>query len=146
MQYNELKGACHCGNICFVLEWPGPFDTIPARRCGCSFCQKHGGVWTSNDSAVLDVSVIDSSLVSRYRFGTETADFHVCSRCGCAPLVTSEIDGRCYAVINVNMLEGIERSALAESPTDFDGEDTGARLDRRKRNWIPQVRIRQLQS
>ena len=26
-------------------------------------------------------------------------------------------------------------------PTDFDGEDTGARLQRRERNWIPNVRI-----
>jgi hypothetical protein len=38
-------------------------------------------------------------------------------------------------------LEGIDLSALKRSPTNFDGEGTGERLDRRKRNWIRTVTI-----
>jgi len=43
-----IKGRCHCGNMVFELEWGGDPLEIPARACGCSFCVKHGGVWTSN--------------------------------------------------------------------------------------------------
>ena len=64
-----------------------------------------------------------------------------CARCGAVPLVTSEIDDRLYAVINVNVLEGIDPSWLRRSPADFEGETLESRLARRKRNWIADVRI-----
>jgi hypothetical protein len=57
------------------------------------------------------------------------------------PFVTSTIDGRLYAVVNVNTFEGIDRDAIARQMKDFDGEDTAGRLERRKRRWIPDVRI-----
>ena len=81
------------------------------------------------------------SLVSKYAFGTRTATFHVCSRCGAVPLVTSEIAGHLYAVVNVNVLENIDSSSLRRSPASFDGEDIEVRLARRRRNWIADVRI-----
>jgi len=46
-----------------------------------------------------------------------------------------------YAVVNVNTFEGVQQSALARTATNFDGEATGDRLERRKRNWIRTVRI-----
>ena len=30
------------------LTWDPDPKEIPARACDCTFCQKHGGVWTSN--------------------------------------------------------------------------------------------------
>jgi len=39
------------------------------------------------------VAVREPSHVSKYAFGTKSAEFHVCSACGAVPLVTSEIDG-----------------------------------------------------
>jgi hypothetical protein len=137
----RIEGKCHCGNIRYALDWPGEASEIAIRNCGCSFCVKHGGSWTSHRDAVLAAELRDASLVSKYRFGTATADFYVCARCGVAPFVASEIEGRLYAVVNVNTLEGIDLSALARSATHFDGEGTGDRLARRKRNWIPAVRI-----
>ena len=137
----NISGKCHCGNIAFDLEWEGDPPEIPARACGCTFCQKHGGVWTSNPKSRLAVRVADASQVSKYEFGTRTATFHVCARCGAVPLVTSEIDDRLYAVINVNVLEGIDPSWLRRSPADFEGETRESRLARRKRNWIADVRI-----
>ena len=137
----NISGRCHCGNIAFDLEWEGDPPEIPARACGCTFCQKHGGVWTSNPKSRLAVRVADASQVSKYEFGTRTATFHVCARCGAVPLVTSEIDDRLYAVINVNVLEGIDPSWLRRSPADFEGETLESRLARRKRNWIADVRI-----
>jgi hypothetical protein len=134
-----IDGSCHCGNIAFTLTWePDPAE-IPARACDCSFCTKHGGVWTSNPRGVLKVRVRQPSLVSKYAFGTKTADFHVCARCGVVPVVTSRIDGHLYAVVSVNAFEGVEASRLNRSPANFDGEGTDTRLARRKRNWIADV-------
>lgn len=137
----DIHGRCHCGNISFSLAWnPDPAE-IPARACSCSFCTKHGGVWTSNPNGVLDVRIGEPKLVSSYAFGTRTADFHVCARCGVVPLVTSLIDNHLYAVVNVNAFERIDASLLRRSPATFDGETEASRLARRKRNWIATVRI-----
>jgi hypothetical protein len=137
----QIRGKCHCGNIAFALNWdPDPVE-IPARACTCSFCVKHGGVWTSNPSGALEVIVKEAGLASKYGFGTRTAEFHVCARCGVVPVVTSLIDGKLYAVVSVNAFEGIDPSRLRQAPASFDGEGTGDRLARRKRNWIPDVRF-----
>jgi hypothetical protein len=136
-----IDGKCHCGNIAFELEWAGDPPEIPARACDCSFCAKHGGVWTSDPQSKLVVAIRDASLVSKYAFGSRTATFHVCSRCGVVPLVTSEIANRLYAVVNVNVLENVDPSWLRRAGATFEGEDVESRLARRKRNWIADVRI-----
>lgn len=136
-----INGKCHCGNISFSLDWPGEALDIPARACGCTFCVKHGGVWTSKPGARLNVRVYDPAASSRYAFGTETATFHVCSRCGAVPLVSSEIGNRLYAVVNVNTFEGIDPSLLHRATSNFEAEDVESRLLRRSRNWIDDVRI-----
>jgi hypothetical protein len=134
-----IKGKCHCGNIAFSLAWePDPAE-IPARACSCSFCLKHGGVWTSNPGGILEVVVKDPRLVSKYAFGTKTAEFHTCARCGVVPVVTSRIEGRLYAVVSVNAFEGVDPSLLRRAPASFDGEGNDTRLARRKRNWIANV-------
>lgn len=134
-----IKGSCHCGNISFSLTWDPEPTEIPARACGCSFCSKHGGVWTSNPNGSLKVAVRDHSRISKYSFGTRTAEFHICSSCGVVPLVTSRIDGRLYAVVSVNAFEGVEPSLLRRAAADFEGETEASRLARRKRNWIGRV-------
>jgi hypothetical protein len=137
----QIIGKCHCENIGYTLDWPGDGAEIPVRVCGCSFCVKHGGAWTSHRDAALNVKVGDASAVSKYRFGTGTAEFYVCARCGAVPLVTSTIDDHLYAVVNVNAFENVDRGSLARAPADFDGEATGDRLERRKRNWIRNVTV-----
>lgn len=137
----RIEGKCHCGNIGYVLEWPDDGTAITMRACGCSFCVKHGGAWTSHRDARLAVNVADAALHSPYRFGTATAVFHVCVRCGAVPVATSEIEDRTYAVVNVNTFEGVDPSSFKRSATNFDGETTGGRLERRQRNWIPDVRV-----
>ena len=136
-----IHGQCHCGNISFDVTWDGDPPAIPARACGCTFCVKHGGVWTSNPASRLTVDILDPALVSRYAFGTRTATFHVCSRCGTVPLVTSEIAGHLYGVVNVNALENVDPAWLRRSAADFEREDVDARLARRTRNWIADVAI-----
>src|SRR5205085_2265643 len=136
-----ISGSCHCGNITFELLWePDPVD-IPARACTCSFCTKHGGVWTSSPTGRLTVAIADAAHVSRYVFGTETAQFHICTKCGVVPVVTSDIDRNTYAVVSVNAFQGINRSLLKHASATFDAEDEQSRLARRKRNWIPSVQF-----
>ena len=134
-----LNGACHCRNISFVLTWePDPAE-IPARACTCSFCTKHGGVWTAHPGGSLRIRFEDPAKVSNYSFETRTAEFHVCARCGAAPVATSRIGGRLYAVVNVNTFENVDRSLLRPVSATFDGESEASRLERRTRNWIGDV-------
>jgi hypothetical protein len=55
------------------------------------------------------------------------------------PVVTSQIDGRLYAVVSVNAFEGVDPTRIWRAPASFDGEGTDSRLARRKRNWIADV-------
>ncbi len=134
-----LNGRCHCGNIEFTLDWPDDQPDIPARECSCSFCVKHGGVWTSNSGANLSVVLHQADLVSKYAFGTKTATFHICIRCGAVPIVTSEIANHLYAVVNVNTFENLDPLRLRRAASNLDGEDLQSRLGRRSRNWIADV-------
>jgi hypothetical protein len=137
----RIHGSCHCGNIQFELDWlPDPIE-ISARACTCTFCQKHGGVWTSCPDGSLLVSIEDASRVSRYEFGTRTAQFHVCATCGAVPIVTSDIDQATYAVVNVNAFEGVDRALIKQASATFEGEDESSRLARRKQRWIANVRF-----
>ncbi len=139
-----IHGRCHCGNIRFELDWnPDPTE-IPARACDCTFCTKHGGVWTSYPAGRLRVTTRRPPRVSTYAFGTKTAEFHVCADCGVVPVVTSRINERLYAVVNVNAFEGLDSGLLHRMPASFDGEDESARLERRTRRWIADVRIETL--
>ena len=137
----RIDGSCHCGNITFELDWAPDPAGIPARACDCTFCVKHGGVWTSDPRAALRVTLGNRDDVSLYAFGTKTAMFHVCRKCGVAPLVTSVIEGEMYAVVNVNTFDEAARKLLRPTPVSFEGEDEAARLARRKRRWIANVTI-----
>jgi hypothetical protein len=138
----EIQGKCHCGNIAYELLWPESGKMLAVRACGCTFCTKHGGVYTSHPDARLDARVADSNSVNRYVFGTKTAEFYLCTRCGVVPFVTSTIENVEYAVVNVNTFENVDQSELDSSVSDFDGEDIEARLGRRMRNWISRVTVR----
>lgn len=139
----RLHARCHCGNISFHLDWPGEPAQIQARACTCSFCRKHGGVWTSHPQAVLSVLVADPDEVHLYEFETRTAQFHVCRRCGVVPLASCRIDGRLHSVVNVNTFEDLPPGLLAVAPAELGGEPVDARLERRRRHWIGEVQMPQ---
>lgn len=135
-----MTGGCHCGAIRYELIWPLSSPEVPVRACSCGFCTKHRGAYTSHPEAKLE-AVVDDSLVSAYTFATGTADFLVCSRCGVVPFATSLIDGRLYAVVNVNTFDKDDELILTESISDFEGEAVDERLARRARTWISRVSI-----
>ncbi len=138
-----ISGRCHCGNISFALDWRPEPKEIPARACSCTFCTKHGGVWTSCPTGSLKVTVKEPARLAKYAFGTHTAEFHICSACGVVPVVTSRIDGRLYAVVSVNAFEDVDASLLRRASASFDAESEEVRLARRRRNWIADVEFTQ---
>jgi hypothetical protein len=77
-QTHRIAVGCHCGNLRLELKWPVGAEEMPARACGCSFCTKHGGIWTSHPAAQLMLHITDPAKATQYRFGTGTADFHIC--------------------------------------------------------------------
>ena len=134
-----ISGSCHCGNIAFALDWTPEPTGIPARACTCTFCTRHGGVWTSCPTGSLRIRVRDRASVSDYAFGTGTAAFHVCRACGVVPVVTSRVDGRLYAVVNVNTFDDVDLALLRRASSNLEGETEADRLARRARNWIADV-------
>ena len=135
----RITGSCHCGNIGFALDWRPEPTEIPARACTCSFCIRHGGVWTACPDGSLRVAVREPQRVSNYTFETKTAEFHVCAICGVVPIATSRIEGRVYAVVNVNTFANVPAEMLRRAPVTFDNEAESERLARRQRNWIGDV-------
>lgn len=140
-----IEGGCHCRAVRYALHWPvsegsETSPVIPARRCGCSYCTRIDGVWTSHPRARLVVRHDSNDELIKYRFATGTADFLVCSRCGITALVTCDMDEQRYAVVNVNTFDAHEgRFTLELSDSNFDGEVVGDRLKRRKARWIGTV-------
>jgi hypothetical protein len=139
--YRRINASCHCGTIRVTLDWPGSGPTIPVRACGCALCTKHKAAWTSHPNGRFRLHIADNSKVTCYRFGTKTADFHICLTCGVVPVATCVIEGTRYAVVNVNTFDNVDRSQLVEAAADFEGETAESRLARRRHNWTPEAAV-----
>lgn len=136
-----LEGACHCNAVTYTLEWPADAQSIPARRCACSYCSRFGGTWTSHPGARLEIRHPANQPPGRYRFETGTADFLFCSVCGVVLAALDDNGGGLKAVVNILTLSGRDSLEFDHSDSHFDGEATQARLERRARNWIGRVTV-----
>jgi len=119
-------GGCHCGNIHVLLRLSKPPEDNPVRTCTCSFCRSHNTRMISDPAGLFEVSADDWSLVERYRFGTRTADFLTCRRCG-------------VFIAAVSDLETAPRAVIEAAVHEFQGETLEARASRRAANWMPAV-------
>jgi hypothetical protein len=137
--FERFAGSCHCGNLRFTFDWPDFEPVIPVRACGCDLCSKHKAVWTSHPEGRFSLAVGDEDQLGLYRFGTKTADFHVCRACGVMPIATCHIASTRYAVVNVHTFDGVDRARFLERATDFEGESTKDRLGRRQQSWTPEA-------
>ena len=133
----EHRGGCHCGNISLGLRLSQAPAETRLRACSCSFCRAHNTCTTSDPKGSVEIRAADWFLVERYRFGTGTAQFLICRRCGVYVGAIGETAAGTRAVINTNCLE--DRAAFTQQPipVDHDGEATGDRLTRRAANWTP---------
>nr|WP_196815163.1 hypothetical protein [Photorhabdus temperata] len=55
------------------------------------------------------------------------------------PIVISQINGRDYAVVNVNTFEDVDPALLKYVSTRFTDESEQVRFTRRQQNWIANV-------
>ena len=131
------SGGCHCGNISVQLDLSRTPNQMPLRSCSCSFCRAHGTRTLSDRDGKAEIAVQDWSLTEKYRFGSRTADYVLCRRCGVYVGAVCETKSGLRAVINTNCLE--DRGAFSQAPAapDYDGESADVRLTRRAMNWMP---------
>jgi len=138
----RLSGGCYCGNITFDAAFTRAAGSIEPRACDCGFCSKHAAAWVSDPDGVLRLHARDAALVSRYRQGTETADFLVCRDCGVLVAVYCEDSGRYYAAINRKAIDGSPQFS-EETPVSPRRLDKDARVRRWEDIWFRDVRINQ---
>ena len=132
-----LEGACHCGNISYIIETAMPLAEITARACDCSFCRVHGAKNWSDPDGTAVLTIKHEHQLNRYLFGLKTAEFFICKQCGAyAGAVLADEEGA-WATLNLR-LTGIQE--IPEQSITFDGENIADRIQRRKQVWIP-VRI-----
>lgn len=129
-------GSCHCGNLTLRLESDRAPEELGLRADTCSFCARHHGRYTSDPAGELHLDARDEALLSRYRFGTRTADFLICRACGV--FVAAYMPEPPLAVVNVHALDARgDFLALPLVVADLDGEALEARLARRRARWTP---------
>jgi hypothetical protein len=133
----EHHGGCHCRNLRLTLRLSREPADARLRACGCSFCRAHNTHTTSDPNGAVDIWADDWSLVELYRFGTGTAEFLSCKRCGVYIGAVGETASGTRAVINTNCLDDRAAFTAKANPTDHDGEATEDRLARRDANWTP---------
>ena len=94
---------------------------IPARACTCTFCTRHGGVWTSCPaarSACRAGSVAHVRPTLRHGHGR----VHVCTRCGVVPVVTSLVDGAPLRGRQRERVRRVDPALLRHVIGELDGE------------------------
>jgi hypothetical protein len=135
----EHLGGCHCGNIRVRLRLSTLPQDTPLRACACSFCRAHRTRTVADSAGLFELAVEDWNLVERYRFGSRTADYIVCCRCGVYIGAICETSLGTRAVVNVNCLA--DRASFTQVPgaSDYEGETTEARLSRRALKWMPAI-------
>ncbi len=135
----EHQGGCHCGNLRVHVRLTKPPAANCVRSCACSFCRSHATRTVSDPDGQADIRASDWSHVAMYRFGSRTADYLLCRRCGVYVGAVCETSAGIRAVINTLCLD--DRAAFTQEPVrpDYDGEATDLRLARRAANWMPTV-------
>jgi hypothetical protein len=139
MSLTAHEGGCHCGNIRAVLRLSKPPAEMLLRACACGFCRAHATRTAADPAGLFELRAADWSLVERYRFGSRTADYILCRRCGVYVAALCETAAGLRTVVNVNSLGDRAAFTAAPSAPDYDGETTEARLARRAANWMPAV-------
>ncbi|MCB1744316.1 MAG: aldehyde-activating protein, partial [Gammaproteobacteria bacterium] len=76
------SGQCHCGAISMDLWFTQAAEEMQVRSCQCEFCTRHGSLTVSAADGRALITIEPDQLAS-YRFGSNTAAFLMCRRCGC---------------------------------------------------------------
>lgn len=131
------RGRCHCGAVGFEYRTEKPVSEWPVRACQCSFCRRHGAIYTSDPAGSVRFVHEDGTKLSRYRFGQKTADFVFCGRCGGFLGAITEEGGQAMMVLCLNAFDPRPEGLPAAQPMSYEGESRGERDSRRASRWTP---------
>lgn len=98
----KYTGSCHCGNVKFSVET----DISTALRCTCSMCKRKGAVMLAGEEGSFKLTE-GADKVSKYQFGTETAEHYFCSSCGIYTHHKPHSNPKIFRV-NAGCLEGLD--------------------------------------
>lgn len=136
-QATSYAGGCHCGAIGFAYRTAIAPERWSVRACQCRFCRAHDALSSSDPQGGLEFREHEAGTLQCYRFGGRTADFLICGRCGVYIGARMQVDGRTFGIINVHALAPPPGGLPAPAPMSYEGEDAGARRDRRLTRWTP---------
>jgi hypothetical protein len=130
-----FAGGCHCGALRVRFEPTCAPEDVELRRCECSFCRKHGATTATDPQGLLELTILDVDEAVRYRFGTRTADYLLCGRCGVYVAAVMAAEAGAVATLNVDVLDA--RDAFTRTPRSVSYEDESAheRRLRRAEHW-----------
>jgi hypothetical protein len=132
----SLQGACHCGRIQVRFETAKAPLEIEVRACQCGFCRRHNGKTVSDPQGRVVFRAAPRDL-TRYRFGTRSADFLICGACGTYLGAVTAIEGALYGIVNAAGAAIPEFDSRTGEPRDYADETVEAKSGRRKRLWSP---------
>ncbi|WP_412509700.1 GFA family protein [Roseovarius sp. SYSU LYC5161] len=104
MTATTRTATCHCGAVELRIT-PACSDLSDARRCDCSFCRRRGAATVSVPLENLDVTR-GAGKLSRYQWGTMTAQHYFCSICGIYTHHRRRSDPTMYGV-NLGTIAGV---------------------------------------
>lgn len=132
-----FKSQCHCGNVEIAFETDKAPEQLSVRACNCSFCRQHGVRSISDPDGQVSVNIHDNAKLSRYCFGSKTADFLICRECGVYLGATFSSGNAAYMVNNLNTFEISEAFSQVPIVSNYDHETEEERRDRRQVKWTP---------
>ena len=128
------EGGCHCGNIQVWFETEiSPADFKP-RSCQCSFCRKHSTRALSDTNGNIHLSVTSKAELNRYKFGHNSAEFLICTRCGVYVSAYMPDGNKAYANVMANALRDHEAFPPG-IPINYGVENETNKLKRRRGVW-----------
>ena len=107
------RASCHCGAV--VIEAYLPQGLASAKRCNCSFCRRRGAAAVTAKTASVRI-LQGSENLSRYTWGTHTAQHNFCKTCGIYTHHQRRSDPA-ETGINLGCIEGVLPNMLEPIPT-----------------------------
>lgn len=136
---HRVEAVCHCEDLRFVLTTKRDVSELAYRVCGCEHCARRRPIYVADPEGSVAFELASGGALTRYRFGTATADFISCARCGCMAGALCFIDGRPFAVLNAALFR--ERPEVVPATISAEGESVEGRSHRRAKNWTPVSRL-----
>lgn len=133
---HRFSGRCHCGAISMELAFTSPAEEMQVRSCQCDFCARQGSLTVSAADGKAIISIAADQLTT-YSFGSKTASFLICSRCGVYTGVVMKDGDKLLSIANARGLAIEEFRHRTGEHMTHDGETTPDRIERRRQRWTP---------